>query len=236
MKVRSSPPGRRRRPSRRRSAAPEPAGASARRRARFCASVASRPGEPRRAHAGRAAERRGLDPRVVGDRRAARAPRRPRAPCRARSPRSSPRPRAAARHRPGSGSSATPGISRASSATLWSLRVARTSRNVPLPDRGRLRGPELVDPVCASASSSSRWARDSGVRSAVAWTSTQPAVAGHHDVGVDLRGGVLGVVEVEQRRRRRRSRTRRRRSVPVSGTDASAPSPTSRRSASASAT
>ena len=62
-------------------------------------------------------------------------------------------------------------------------------------DRLILRGAQGCDAVRASASSSSRCARDSGVRSAVGLHLHQPAVAFRGDVRVNLRGGVLGVVE-----------------------------------------
>ena len=86
------------------------------------ASVASSPGVPRRARPGRAAERVDLDPRVVGDAPARRAPRRPRAPSRARSrgtSRAAPRRRATGR--------------RASSTVTHSTGQSRA-------DRGRSRG------------------------------------------------------------------------------------------------
>ena len=55
-------------------------------------------------------------------------------------------------------------------------------------------------PGAASASSSSRWARDSGVRSAVAWTSTSPPSPVMTTLASTSARRVLGVVEVEQRR------------------------------------
>ena len=51
----------------------------------------------------------------------------------------------------------------------------------------------------------------------------EAAVAGHDDVGVDLGGRVLRVVEVEQRRGRRPSRTRPPRPTAVSGSRSSRP-------------
>ena len=76
----SSPSRRRRRRSRRRSASALPAGASREQLGEVLLVGRVLAGEARGAHAGRAAERRGLDARVVGDRRAAGRRARRRAP------------------------------------------------------------------------------------------------------------------------------------------------------------
>ena len=55
-------------------------------------------------------------------------------------------------------------------------------------------------PLRASASSASNSSSLNGAFSAVPWISTMPARAGHHEIGVGLGGGVLGIVEVEHRR------------------------------------
>ena len=54
-------------------------------------------------------------------------------------------------------------------------------------------------PVCASASSSSRWVRESGVRSAVAWTSTSPPSPVMTTFASTSALESSGIVEVEQR-------------------------------------
>ena len=87
-----------------------------------------------------------------------------------------------------------------------------------LGDRALLRGAQLGRcPAPASASSSSRCARESGVRSAVACTSTSAAVAGHDDVRVDLGASSPRGSRGRAAARRRRCRRRPRRPMPVSG-------------------
>ena len=196
-------------------------------------------GEARRAHAGRAAERRGLDARVVGDRRARRSPR---AAARALASAFS------ANVSPVSGGSST------SSGQRARPRAAPAAPRTRAPcarcgSRGRAsrrpRGGDRAAPArraaprcprAASASSSSRCARDERRALGGRLDLDEPAVAGHDDVGVDLGGGVLGVVEVEQRRRRRRCPHEIAATVPVSGERSSSPLGDERAQASASAT
>ena len=182
-----------------------PAGASRSSLSRFSSSVASLAGVARRAHA-----------------RARRRARRPRSRSRRRSP---PRrsPRAAARALTSAFSAnVSPVLGRQldlvgqrldlvaagqqppSSRSLCALRVARTSRH-RAPRRAadgrclRRRAARRCPPA-ASASSSSRCARESGVRSAVAWTSTRPPSPVITTLASTSARRVLGVVEVEQRR------------------------------------
>ena len=136
----------------------------------------------------------------------------------------------------GSGSSGASGSSRWNSRSLWALRVARTSLDVPcLPRRAGLDRAQALDPVLGEREQlvevRARERRALGGRLDL----DEAAVAGHDDVGVDLRARVLGVVEVEQRHAvddpQETAAT-----VPVSGSAASLPSSTRRRQASASAT
>ena len=114
---------------------------------RFSASVASEAGAARRAHAGRAAERRG--PRSPSRRRspARRSPRRPRAPCPARSRRTSRPSRAAARRRRAAATSSC-GISSSDELAQPCARCGsrgRASRR-PSASAALLRGAQPVDP------------------------------------------------------------------------------------------
>ena len=83
-------------------------------------------------------------------------------------------------------------------------------------------------PCAASASSSSRCARESGVRSAVAWTSTRPPSPVMTTFASTSARRVLGVVEVEQRHAADDRRTRPRRPCRSAASAASSPSATSR--------
>ncbi len=107
-----------------------------------------------------------------------------RAPSAARCPRTSRRPRAGARLRSGSGTDERrqAPAGGANSRSLCALRVASTRvESGATATSARRRRDRLVldraqrlDPAAASASRSSRCARESGVRSAVAWTSIRP--------------------------------------------------------------
>ena len=169
--------GRRRGRSRRRSAARDAGGRLARAAWRGSrASVACSPGVARGAHAGRAAERLGLDAGVVGDRRRGRSPRAAaRALISAFSANVSPvlgRQLDAVGQRLELDARAAAARTRAACGRCgWRARAARRAHA----DGGGLRSRAASSiPLCASASSSSRCARESGVRSAVAWTSTSP--------------------------------------------------------------
>ena len=174
----------RRRPARTRSAAPLPAGASRISLARFSSSVASSPGVARRAHPGPAAERLGLDPGVVGDRRPARWPPPRPAPWAARWPRTCPRPRAAARprraaarrrSRPGPAGARTPaacaGCGSRAPATRAAVIGSARGRGA---DRLVLERAQVLDPAARPAPAGRRGGR---ARAACArpWPGPRPA-------------------------------------------------------------
>ncbi len=128
-------------------------------------------GIARRAHAGRAAER--LPPRCPSRRRsrAGRSRRTRRAPCPARCRRTCRRSRAADRRRRAGRRSSCPVQQRLELAHL--VRVAGRE-DEPHTTACACTVRRCSMPPAASASRSSRCARDSGVRSAVAWTSISP--------------------------------------------------------------
>ena len=133
-------------------------------------------GEARRAHAGRAAERGGLDARVVAERRARRSPRPRRAPWAARSRRTSRPSRAAARRRRAAARPRSRRAARANSRTLCGVARGEDQPHAPrAPTARSCAACSSLDRPCRRArAASSRCARDSGVRSAVAWTSMRP--------------------------------------------------------------
>src|SRR3954452_16282802 len=105
----------------------------------------------------------------------------------------------------GSGITRCGAISGANSRSLWGLRVARTSSTAASAsarragrERGLLRLAELLDPggckreQVVEGGARQRRALGRGL------DLDETPVAGHDDVGVDLRGRVLRVVEVEQ--------------------------------------
>ena len=204
-------------------AAALPAGASAQQLGEVLLVGRVLAGEARRAHAGRAAERRGLDARVVGDRRARRSPR---AAARALIERvlgeRRRRSRAAARRRRAAARPRAAPAARANSRTLCALRVARTSltaagaamRRAPA-TRAQLARCPLRGEREQLVEVRARQRRALGGRLDL----DEPALAGHDDVRVDLGGRVLGVVEVEQRHaaddpaRHRRDRAGQRRAL-----------------------
>ena len=181
-------------------------------------------GVARRAHAGRAAERRGLDARVVGDRRPRRSPRAAaralqrvlgerRRPSRAAARRR----RAAARlvRRQQRARTRAPcarcgSRGRASRATPAAIARPAAARSSSMPARGERE--QLVE-VRA------RQRRALGGRLDL----DEPAVAGHDDVRVDLGASSPRGSRGRAAARRRRSRTRPRRPCPVSGERSSAP-------------
>ena len=166
-------------------------------------------GESRRPHAGRAVQRRGLDPRVVGDRGTTGRLRRRRAPWAARCPRTCRRPQAAARRRRAAARPTSPPAPAAvrTPAACAGFGSRAAARRPPAP---------VSPPLAATACSCSGLQRRDpvgGQRQQVVQMRAgerralgrrlhldEPAVAGHHDVRVDLGGRVLGVVEIEQRR------------------------------------
>ena len=164
-----------------------------------------------RADAGAAAERGGGDPGVVGDRRAAGLLTGGAGLAERVRRRTSRRPRAAARLESGSGSSSKPARISPSSSSLCGLRVATT---IDRPGGRPLTPPVACSwtprssaiPPSARARSSSSEARESGVRSAVAWTSTSPPSPVMTTLASTSARRVLGVVEVAERTRRRRRR------------------------------
>src|SRR3954452_17889240 len=106
----------------------------------------------------------------------------------------------------GSGITRCGASSGANSRSLWGLRVARTSSIAASAsarragrERGLLRLAQLLDPggrereQVVEGGARKRRALGGGLHL------DETAVAGHDDVGVDLRSRVLGVVEVEQR-------------------------------------
>ena len=186
-----------------------PAGTSRQQLARFSSSVASLAGEARRAHA-----------------RAPRRAPRPRSPSRRRSP-AAPVAAAAARafgervlgerlavlgrqlDAVGQRLDGDPGGRRAAARTppacaRCGSRASATSTSADARSRGRLRPPRPAPRAAVDAAGRqreqlvevrARERRALGGRLHL----DQPAVAGHHDVRVDLGGRVLAVVEVEQR-------------------------------------
>ena len=123
-----------------------------------------------------------------------RSPRAPPAPCPARSRRTTRRPRAAARRPPAAAPARPPAAARAARAACACCRWRRSSARYPL-----LGLAEALDPPLGEAEQlverGARERRALGRRLDL----DQAALAGHHDVGVDLGGRVLGVVEVAER-------------------------------------
>ena len=142
------------------------------------------------------------------------------------------------RHRPRAARAAA----RANSRRLCSLCVASSSLTRPLIQTGAACDRLLLAPRAAARSRRrerqqlvevrARERRALGRRLHL----DQAAVAGHHDVRVDLGGRVLGVVEVEQRALPSTIPQETAATEPVSGERSSSPSPRSRAHASASAT
>ena len=99
----------------------------------------------------------------------------------------------------GSGSSVTAGSSRSNSRSLWALRVASSSRTAVYRTAAAWISRSCFDAVLRERQQVVQVrARERGALGG-RLDLDEPAVAGHDHVGVDLRRGVLGIVQVEQR-------------------------------------
>jgi len=119
--------------------------------------------------------------------------------------------------------------SAAISRTLPSLWLAISSFSITGRAPRAVAG-EVGDAGAASSIMRANSSSPNGAPSAVAWISTDPAGAGHDEIGVGLGVRILGVVEVQDRRpvkdpardRRNRIRERQCRSLPAATSFASA--------------